>query len=177
MLRGEKVLLRAREEADIAILHADLHEDVQMRSRANSRPWRPYSSGLTTSPFSIAEPTDGYTPFTVVDLAGNEVAGDASLWGIDPHNRVAHLGTALRPSMRGRGLGTDVIRVLCHYGFVVLGMQRLQVDTLADNASMIGSAQRVGFQVEGTLRRAAWVNGEFLDEVVMGLLAEQWRRA
>jgi RimJ/RimL family protein N-acetyltransferase len=106
---------------------------------------------------------------------GDEVAGEALLWGIDQHNRLAHVGVSLRPAMRGRGLGADTVRVLCRYGFVVRGFHRLQVDTLADNEAMIRAAQRSGFVPEGTMRRSAWVLGEFLDEVVLGLLAEDWQ--
>jgi len=36
---------------------------------------------------------------------------------------------------------------------------------------MIRAASRAGFVHEGRLRRAAWVNGEFVDEVILGLLA------
>jgi RimJ/RimL family protein N-acetyltransferase len=71
-------------------------------------------------------------------------------------------------------LGTDVVRVLSHYGFVVLGLQRLQIETLAENGAMICAATRNGFKHEGTLRRSAWVNGEFADEIVLGLLADEW---
>jgi RimJ/RimL family protein N-acetyltransferase len=39
---------------------------------------------------------------------------------------------------------------------------------------MIQAAERVGFTREGTLRLAAWVTGEFLDEVILGLLAADW---
>jgi RimJ/RimL family protein N-acetyltransferase len=66
------------------------------------------------------------------------------------------------------------VRVLCRYGFAIRGLHRLQVETLADNAAMIGATRRTGFVLEGTLRRAAWVNGRFVDEVVLGLLAEDW---
>jgi RimJ/RimL family protein N-acetyltransferase len=66
------------------------------------------------------------------------------------------------------------VRVLCHYGFVVLGLHRLQVDTLADNTAMIRSAQQIGFTLEGTLRGGAWVTGEFLDEVILGMVATDW---
>jgi RimJ/RimL family protein N-acetyltransferase len=41
---------------------------------------------------------------------------------------------------------------------------------------MIRAASRAGFVHEGTLRRAAWVNGEFADEVILGLLATDWVR-
>ncbi|HKT03862.1 MAG TPA: GNAT family protein [Rugosimonospora sp.] len=173
MLRGEKVALRARVATDEPILHAELYDDVPTRSRADGRPWRPVAPGTPHSPFALGEPNDTRATFAVVELASDELAGAALLWDIDTHNRTAHLGLGLRPSFRGRGLGTDIVRVLCHYGFVVRGLRRLQVDTLADNAAMIGAATSVGFTVEGTLRSCAWVCGEYLDEVLLGLLVHE----
>jgi RimJ/RimL family protein N-acetyltransferase len=80
-----------------------------------------------------------------------------------------------RGSRRSRGsLGTDVVVALCRYGFAVRGLHRLQVDTLADNTAMIRAALRAGFVHEGRLRRSAWVNGEFANEVILGLLATDW---
>ncbi|WP_409464387.1 GNAT family N-acetyltransferase [Amycolatopsis sp. GA6-003] len=102
------------------------------------------------------------------------LAGEALLWGIDLHNRTAHAGVALRPDYRGQNLGADVVQVLCHYAFTVRGLQRLQGETLADNAAMIRSATAAGFVPEGTLRRVGWVGGEFADQVVLGLLAGEW---
>jgi RimJ/RimL family protein N-acetyltransferase len=176
MLRGQKIGLRARHEADVAVLHAELYDDVATRSRADSRAWRPVSPGSTASPYAVGEPRDDNAVFSVVDLADGALAGDALLWGIDSHNRLAHLGMSLRPAFRGRGLGTDAVRVLCGYGFGVLGMNRLQIETLADNEALIRSAVRVGFVPEGTIRRSAWVDGAFADEVVLGLLAAEYAR-
>jgi RimJ/RimL family protein N-acetyltransferase len=83
----------------------------------------------------------------------------------------------VRPAFRGRGLGADVVVALCEYGFAVRGLHRLQVDTLTRNTAMIRAAERAGFVHEGRLRRAAWVNGEFADVVILGLLAaEEGRR-
>ena len=33
---------------------------------------------------------------------------------------------------------------------------------------------RAGFTAEGTRRHAAWVNGSFADEVILGQLASEW---
>lgn len=66
------------------------------------------------------------------------------------------------------------MRALCHYGFAVRGLHRLQVETLADNFPMITAATKIGFTPEGTLRRSAWVSGAFVDEVILGLLSEDW---
>jgi len=98
------------------------------------------------------------------------------LWAIDLHNRSAHVGISLRPAFRGCGLGADTVRVLCRYAFAILGLQRLQVETLASNAAMIATATRAGFVPEGTLRQSAWVDGQFADEVILGLLARDWDR-
>ncbi|WP_328919562.1 GNAT family N-acetyltransferase [Streptomyces griseoaurantiacus] len=51
------------------------------------------------------------------------------------------------------------------------------METLAHNAPMLAAAQRAGFTVEGTLRNAAWAYGGFADEVVLGLLVEEWTAA
>jgi RimJ/RimL family protein N-acetyltransferase len=177
MLRAGKVGLRAREEADVAVLHAELYEDIATRVQADSRPWRPVPAGSAASPYAVSEPADDIAIFSVVELVSGELAGDALLWAIDPHNRMAHLGLSLRPAFRGRGLGSDVVLALCQYGFAVRGLHRLQVETLAGNAAMIRAATRAGFVREGTLRRAAWVSGEFADEVILGLLAADWAGA
>ena len=174
MIRGERTGLRARQEADVPVLHTGLHDDVATKSRSDRRPWRPIPPGSARSPYAPADPTDEAACFSVVELASGDLAGEAVLWAIDAHNRSAHLGIALLPEFRGRGLGADVTRVLCEYGFAVLGLRRLQVETLADNAAMIAAAVKAGFTVEGTLRRSAWVYGTFTDEVVLGLLAEEW---
>jgi RimJ/RimL family protein N-acetyltransferase len=173
MLRGERVALRSRREEDAPILHAELYDDVATRSRADNRPWRPIPQGSAASPYT-SEPASDAAWFSVVELADEQLAGEAMLWGIDTHNRLAHIGLSLRPAFRGRGLGTDVVRVLCQFGFAVRGLHRLQIETLADNAAMLQAARKNGFTQEGILRRSAWVTGSFADEVVLGLLAAEW---
>jgi RimJ/RimL family protein N-acetyltransferase len=176
MLTGELVGLRARHAADVAVLQSALHDDIETHARSERRPWRPVSPDSTASPYAVRDPTADVAPFSVVDLGSQELAGEASLWRIDGHNRSAHLGIALLPEFRGRGLGTDVTRVLCHYGFVHLGLRRLQVETIADNAAMIHAAAAAGFRSEGVLRDSSWAAGSFHDEVVLGQLADEWRR-
>ncbi|MFF7994554.1 GNAT family N-acetyltransferase [Kitasatospora xanthocidica] len=175
MLHGTHITLRARHEDDVPVLQAELHDDIANRSRADSRPWRPLPPGSAQSPYAVTGPSEEAACFSVVETASGELAGEALLWGIDTHNRSAHLGVALRPGHRRRGLSVDVLRVLCRYGFVVLGLRRLQLETLTDNEPMIRAATRAGFTIEGRLRRSAWVCGEFLDQAVLGLLAEEWQ--
>lgn len=174
MLHGALVRLRARQEADVAILDAELHDDVAQNVVGTGRPWRPIPPGSAASHYAISDPDDNMAKFSVVTADGDELAGEASLWRIDTFNRSAHVGIALRPAYQGKGLGTDAVGVLCHYGFVVLGLNRLQVETLADNDGMLKAAQRNGFVREGVVRQAGWLMGGFADEVILGLLADEW---
>ncbi|MER5910135.1 GNAT family protein [Streptomyces sp. NPDC001982] len=174
MIHGEKIGLRARHESDVPVLQSELYDDVATRSRADSRPWRPIPPGSGQSPYAVAEPSDEAACFSVVELASKELVGEALLWGIDTHSRMAHIGISLRPAFRGRGLGVDVLQALCEYGFAVRGLQRLQIETLTDNTPMIAAATRAGFTREGTLRHSAWVYGAYADEAILGLLANEW---
>ncbi|MCM1976585.1 GNAT family N-acetyltransferase [Streptomyces sp. G1] len=174
LIRG-KVGLRAREEDDVATLRAELYNDVVNSARAEGGPWRPVSAKdprLKTD----GQSDETHVPFSVVEPENGTLIGSANLWGIDTHNRFAHIGVGLLPSCRGKGYGTDVVAALCHYGFTVRGLHRLQIETLADNTPMLRAAEHNGFTREGVLRDSAWVMGEFLDEVVLGLLAREWNQ-
>ena len=47
--------------------------------------------------------------------------------------------------------------------------------TITTIKAMIASAHKAGYRLEGTLRESGWVLGAFVDEVVLGLLATEWR--
>ena len=180
MLSGELTGLRARTSDDAEILHRELYEDVEAWIRASNRPWVPIAPG-PGSPYAAPEPEEerrgpapGAAEFSIVELAAGELAGQVGLWGIDEHNRVAHVGVELRPAFRGRGLGADAVRVVCRYGFALRGLHRLQLETLTDNHAMIAAAEKLGFTREGTTRGSSWMNGRFMDDVIFGLLAEEF---
>jgi RimJ/RimL family protein N-acetyltransferase len=173
-LAGTNVLLRPRHHDDVAVLHRELYNDISTRVSADSRPWIPIPDSATAlSPYAVESISDEVSFFSVVSTEG-DLAGEALLWGIDPHNRSAHVGLALLPRFRGRGWSAEVLQLLCRYAFVVRGLNRLQVETNPDNAPMIRTAERVGFSQEGVLRQATWTLGSFADAVVMGLLAQDW---
>ncbi|MBB6120278.1 GNAT family N-acetyltransferase [Nocardiopsis algeriensis] len=174
MLTGTKVGLRARHDDDIPILRAELYDDVAGSSRAEARPWRPIPPRSQDPRLVVREDDESSVLFSAVELEGGTLIGNAALWEIDTHNRSAHIGLALRPSCRGKGYGTDVVATLCHYGFTVLGLHRIQIETHADNIAMLRAAEHNGFVREGVLRSASWVMGDFLDLVVFGLLTHEW---
>jgi RimJ/RimL family protein N-acetyltransferase len=174
VLRGELIGLRALTDRDMKIFETELLSDVETRVRATGRPWLPVTPGAADSPYRQALDREAVVRFSVVELATGDLAGEAVMSGIDLHNRRAEIGLALRPAWRGRHLGTDVVRTLCHYGFSIRGLHRIQITTLADNQAMIAAAVRVGFVLEGTMRETAWLDGGFADGAMLSLLFGEW---
>jgi RimJ/RimL family protein N-acetyltransferase len=177
MLTGEKVGFRAITADDLAVFDEEIYGDVELFMIASGGPWTPRSLERTLSRHEseLEKDDPSKVGFAVEELVSGELDGSAQLWGIDTHNRSAHLGFTLRPAYRGRGLGADTIRVLCDYGFRVRGLHRLQVDTLASNAAARAASEAAGFTIEGQLRSNSWVDGQFLDEVLLGQLASEWK--
>jgi len=105
MLRGDIIGLRAQQDSDIEVFVAELLNDVETRMRSDSRPWRPVAPGSADSPYRRPASGDDHgdaVKFSAVELATGELAGEALLWGIDLHNRNAHLGLSLRPTFISR---------------------------------------------------------------------------
>jgi len=177
VLAGEKVLLRAVERADVETL-AGWDDSHDTWPEVNWHPYKPrttadvlaeYDAGSTDSPYRAS---DKSVPFAVV--VDGELVGCVTLWGIDLHNRRAHLGIGLGPEHRGKGYGTDACRALLHYAFVDRGLHRVQLETLATNEAGLRAYRAAGFVEEGRTRESGWVRGGFVDEVIMSVLAHEW---
>jgi RimJ/RimL family protein N-acetyltransferase len=183
MLIGENVLLRPRVRDDVVVLYRLAATDPTLHQRTAYGPWVPRSleHELARYDAELADPPDPLNvKFTVEArvaagrVAHGDAVGEASLWDVNPHQRAAQIGISLLPEARGLGLGTEVVAALCDYGFRVRGLHRLSCDTLASNGAMLHAAESAGFVREGLLRESAWVDGAWDDDVLLGLLREDW---
>ncbi len=183
MLRGKLICLRARLRSDIEILHDPLRADPDLWMLSDVRAWVPQSLDVALAQFDKRQAEEQVkfldfiveTLVAVGSLPAGRVVGEACLWDTDLHTRSAHLGLALIEEARGLGLGREVVDLLVDYAFRVRGLHRLQCETHAENEAMLGMAEAAGFQREGQLRQVSWRSGRFVDQVVLGLLAQEWK--
>lgn len=174
MLRGEQVLLRARNPDDIGFLQS-LWDDAGTWVLAQARPYVPESqAGKARRLEAAGGSPDAASLWLVVEAAGQAV-GVAGLSEIDLHNRRAQVAVTLLPESRGKGHGKDALGVLCDYAFRLRGLHRLGAETLGTNLAMQRVAESVGFVREGLRRASDWQPGGWCDVVVYGLLADEWR--
>ncbi|HEU4964392.1 MAG TPA: GNAT family protein [Bacilli bacterium] len=74
----------------------------------------------------------------------------------------------------GRGLGTEIVRQFVRLLFTRFNMNRINIDTFADNVRAIRCYEKVGFVVEGRRPQKMWTMNGLRDQVLMGLLREDW---
>jgi RimJ/RimL family protein N-acetyltransferase len=173
MLRGDKVVLRPIERDDVETL-ATWDHDYDTWPQTSWEPYVPKTVDDLLKAYD-GEEESGYratattAPFAVT--VDDELVGSGALWGIDSHNRRAHLGITLGPDDRGKGYGSDTCRVLLRYAFVDRGLHRVQLEVLADNEAAVRAYLAAGFREDGRMRESAWVVGRYVDELHMSVLS------
>ena len=78
------------------------------------------------------------------------------------------------PGARGRGYGADALRLAIEYAFVIRGLHRLAIWTLADNVAMQRCGDKAQMVREGRRRQALFVDGAFRDLFDYAILASEW---
>nr|WP_267901880.1 GNAT family protein [Brevibacillus parabrevis] len=58
--------------------------------------------------------------------------------------------------------------------FLRLNLNRVQLDTWSGNTRAIRAYEKCGFVVEGRLRQNEYVNGQYYDTIMMGILREEF---
>ncbi|MDJ0347563.1 GNAT family N-acetyltransferase [Streptomyces sp. H10-C2] len=85
------------------------------------------------------------------------------------------LGFTLAPGRHGHGYATEAVRAVLHNRFDD-GLHRVSAECDARNTRSRRLLERVGFQLEGQRPAFTWAHGEWSDQCLYGLLADQWQR-
>lgn len=112
----------------------------------------------------------------VVDRASGRCVGEVVLNDWNGANRSCGFRTALGPAGRGRGLGTESVRMIVGYGFERLGLHRISLEVYSFNPRARRVYDKVGFVAEGVLRDALLWGDQWIDATVMSILAPEWSR-
>lgn len=104
----------------------------------------------------------------------DDFIGEISYRDMDVVAGSAVLGILIgNKSYWGKGYGTDAVRTMCRFLFQRFGLRRIQLDTWPGNVRALKAYAKVGFQVEGRLREALRVNGQPMDQMILGLLRHE----
>lgn len=85
------------------------------------------------------------------------------------------MGIRIIPEGQGKGYGSEAIKWVLEWGFLVAGLHRVSIGCFAFNEGARRLYERLGFVVEGRTREVAWKNGGWHDCIEMGMLEGEWR--
>jgi len=172
MLKGEKVLLRPMQEADIARQH-EFNQDPEIYlldgDYPHVAPWYEAQSFYE----SRTKFNESIAPFAIE--ADGIYIGFCSLMSLRHPLRNFELGIMIGDrAYWGRGYGRDTVRTLLHYGFHHLAGRRIALTTHVKNERAIRCYQACGFIEEGRPRQVIWIDGGYVDLVNMSILRDEW---
>lgn len=101
-----------------------------------------------------------------------ESIGVVSVRGLDW--RRPELGYWIVPEQQGAGYGSTAVSLAIDETFRSNAAQAVEAVAYADNDAPRGLLESLGFEQEGVLRKHRFVDGEYVDVVMYGLLREDW---
>ena len=173
-LEGERVRLAPPEPEDAATL-ARWVNDPEV--------WVPFGMDLPVSREAErrwVEATRGRheeVNLLIFEKEDDRPVGLVGLRNIDGVNGTARLGVLVgEVAERGKGLGTEAVKLMLAYGFDYLGLRRVNLSLLASNEAAEAVYGKLGFVREGRERAAQLREGRYVDRIHMGLFREEFRR-
>jgi putative acetyltransferase len=82
-------------------------------------------------------------------------------------NHKGEIGMMVRDDWQGKGVGVAMMRAVIDLADKWLNLARIELTVFTDNEPTIALYRKFGFEIEGTLRKYAFRDGEFVDAYVM----------
>lgn len=105
----------------------------------------------------------------------NELIGYTMLAMIDKYHKKCHLGLSIgNKNEWGKGYGTEIVKSMIKFAFNDLKMNRVGAEIYSHNSASIKIFKKCGFKHEGTIRQSVLKKGVYSDELIFGILKEEF---
>lgn len=172
---NKEVILQLRDER-----HAQETFDL-IKKNKHLREWMQWYEVVKTLKDSInniegnIEDWEMKTDYHLGIFYQEQMVGMISLHGINYLANKAAIGYWLDKDYEGKGIITSSVRVLLEYGFNELGLNRIEIGAAVTNTRSRLIPERLGFTLEGILRKNMLLNGVYLDMAMYGMLKSEYK--
>jgi diamine N-acetyltransferase len=172
MLRSKNIMLAPLTSADSESLWEWINDREQVLFNSA---YKPVGEVQQKEWFETIQKRPDVVFFAVRLIETDRLIGTCQLHSINSVHRSAELQIRLGdPADRGKGYGTEAVNLLLQFAFADMNLHRVYLHVFASNEKAIAVYQKAGFVREGTLRKAAHINGEYTDVAVMGILRDEY---
>ncbi len=103
--------------------------------------------------------------------------GNCGLFDANWEDRSAEIGIHIGEKQYwDQGFGTKAMRLLCKFCFESLNFHRLYLRVFETNPRAIRSYEKAGFILEGKMREAQFIDGVYVDVLLMSILQSEWQK-
>ena len=104
------------------------------------------------------------------------LVGDLGTHVMAEDPRQVEIGVTLAPAHQGQGLATEAVSCLLGHLLGPVGKHRVFASVDPRNVPCIKLLERVGMRQEAHVRQSLWLKGEWVDDMVFGILASELPR-
>ena len=136
--------------------------------------------GMVPEPWTLERETTWYDhaatgtdpTFTIYERSTWRPIGTCALMQVDYRHGTAEIVVLIgEPECRGRGYGTEAVRLLLDYAFTALGLFNVMLGVDEDNVAAHRAYLKAGFKEIGRRRQAVRRPTQRVDEILMDCLA------
>jgi aminoglycoside 6'-N-acetyltransferase len=176
-LRTARLVVRRFRPADVPTFAAYRSDPEVARYQSWDVPFSEEQAEQFVDGLSEDDPdTPGsWFQFAVAEADSGTHIGDVAAYVDADEPRQARVGVTLAADAQGRGYGAEALARFLDYLLVDRGKHRVTADCDARNVGSAKLLDRVGMRREAHHLRSSWWKGEWTDEYVYAVLADDWR--
>ena len=104
------------------------------------------------------------------------VIGDMGLHFIGPMNLHCEVGYTLNPKYQHKGYAREAVEYVLKYLFEERKKHKVLASVDPENIASIRLLEDLGFKREGVLRKSIYEENEWKDDMIYGMLEEEWEK-
>ena len=177
LIATERLVLRRFRSADAETLAAYRSDPEVARFQSWTAPFPIARARTLVAEFAAADPDrPGWFQWAIERVEDRAHVGDLAV-ALHENLMQADIGFTLAPAYQKRGYAAEAVRAMLDHLFRVRGLHKVSAEADARNIASARLLERVGFVREGLLRSHTWIKGEWTDDLIYGLLADEWPRS
>ena len=134
------------------------------------------SMGIEAEKKYLEEHIKEDTVFAIIENDTDKLLGTVGLHKVNYIKRKATIGIFIGDKdYRGKGYGTEAIKLILDYGFNYLNLNNIKLDLIEFNERAFACYKKCGFKEYGRRRKSEFINGKYYDTIEMDILAEEFQ--
>jgi RimJ/RimL family protein N-acetyltransferase len=174
LITTERLVLRRFRIADAPVLAAYRSDPEVARYQAWDVPFGLPRAETAVANFIASDPDRaGWFQYAVERVTDRVLIGDVAV-RLHDNLQQAEIGYTVAAAYQRRGYATEAVGAVLDRLFRVQGLHKVTGECDARNVASAALLERLGFTREGHLRQQTWIKGEWTDDLIYGLLADEW---